>query len=65
MLLRVCFIGNSKPTEFLKMADFGETEKQFPIKHEILQSSRLAGFRFILAKTRFPVEKHEDESGFW
>ena len=27
------------------------------------QNFSTAGFRFILAKTRFPVEKHEDESG--
>ena len=38
-------------------------ETQFQIKHKFLQNSR--GFRFILAKTRFPVEKHEDESGAW
>ena len=38
-------------------------ETQFPIKHKILQNSR--SFRFILATTRFPVEKHEDESGAW
>ena len=35
-------------------------EIQFPIKHKFFKG---AGFRFILAKTRFPVEKHEDESG--
>ena len=33
-----------------------------PIKHKIRQT---AGFRFILVKTSFPVEKHEDESGAW
>ena len=26
---------------------------------------KAAGFRFILAKTRFSVDKHEDESGAW
>ena len=32
------------------------------IRHKLFKTS---GFRFILAKTRFPVEKHEDESGAW
>ena len=36
-------------------------ETQFPIKHKILQNSR--GFRIVLEKTRFPVEKHKNESG--
>ena len=43
--------------------DFAEVGTQFPIKHKILQNSRF--LRFILAKTRFPVEKHEDESSAW
>ena len=38
-------------------------ETQFPIKHK--KFFKPEGFRFILAKTRFPVEKHEDESGAW
>ena len=38
-------------------------ETRFLIKHKILQNSR--GYRFILAKTRIPVEKHEDESDAW
>ena len=37
-------------------------ETQCPIEHKILQTT---GSRFILAKTRFPVEKHKDESGAW
>ena len=49
-------IGNSKTV------DFAEMETQFQIKHKFLKT---AGFRLILAKTRFTVEKHEDESGAW
>ena len=37
-------------------------ETQFPINTKFFKT---AGFRFILVKTRFPVEKYEDESGAW
>ena len=33
-----------------------------PTKHKILQNSR---FQIHPGETRFPVEKHEDESGAW
>ena len=46
--------------QILKTVDFAETEAQCSIKHKILQNSR-----FILAKTRFLVEIHENESGAW
>ena len=58
--LRVCFIGNSKPYQILKMVDFAEMETQFPIKHKILENSRL---QIYPGEDEVPVEKYKDESG--
>ena len=60
--VQVCLIGNSQTYQILKTVDNAETETQFPIKRK---NAKAAGIRFILAKARFPVEKHEDESGAW
>ena len=35
------------------------------VPNQTQNASKTAGFRLILAKMRFPVEKHEDESGAW
>ena len=46
-----------------KTVDFAEMETQFSMKHKILQNSRFQIHPG--GGTRFPVEKHEDESGAW
>ena len=39
-------------------------ETRFQIKHKVFTKQRVSK-KFTLAKTRFSVEKHEDESGVW
>ena len=48
--------------QILKTVNFAETET---ISQSNKKFFKTAGFRFILTKTRFPVEKHDYESGPW
>ena len=59
---RVSLIGDSKPTNSENgwLRRDGNT---VPIQTRIILQN--VGFRFILAKMRFPVEKDEDKSGAW
>ena len=48
--------------QILKTVDFAEMETQLPIKHKFFTAE---DFRYFMAKTTFPVDKHEDFSCAW
>ena len=50
--------------QVLKTVDLEETERRHSCQSDT-RSIKAEGFRFILAKTRLPVEKNQHESDAW
>ena len=60
----VCLIGNSKAPN-LPSSQNGRLRRDGKSSQSNTKFFKAAGFRFILTKTRFLAEKHEDVSGAW
>ena len=57
-----CLFGHSEPTKFWKRLT---SQRRKHVSQSNTKFFQTAGFTFILAKTRFSVEKHEYAAGDW